>query len=429
MEQPPRDTHAAPVVVVPADEWSRLALRWPDDWVIRPARWILHLVLGWYLLTALISAWGASAPDVLRAVPGPSALFEPVVDPAYRLAGAALVAALLVLVVAQWALGRLLAWVLWLELGAMAWVSLRSGEATAVVWIVAWVAASVVCLMIAVPLMRRAVTLRRWAERATELTFLDSAAVAAAPDDRPRRLLGVGLALVGICVLWNGLARLIFDTASGWPPHPVGDLAPWGLGLLGLCLVLVDVVRALVGTLLRHSVPPMVIEFATTELGPLQPRTEAGESGSDGAGADESGSGPRRRLNDLTPTEFVAVVEQEWVWHPDAPVLPEDLVDFTDHPARVLGFGYEGLGGPSEYRSLTAPHRRHGISFVERMRYSPLRRHPAPRRRITLAEARRGEVIDSVDLAPIGIAGLAVRCAGERPRFVPRDRAGEPSRH
>lgn len=430
-----------------------MALRWPSEWLTRPVRWILFVVLGLHALGALSGWLGEDAPGFLQVLPRPESLFEPVAAPEHRVAGAALLAALVVLTIFHWTLGRLLPWVAWLQLGALAWVTIRAGATAAPLWTAAWLLVGIVCLGVAVPTVRRAAMLRRWAERATGWSFLDAEAVAESEGAGWQRVpLVSGLVLLGTCVLWNGAARMFSGAGPDWPPSLFGDLAPWGLGLLGLCLVVVGVVRALLGTVLRHAVPPMVIEFATTGPGPLDGRMDARwltvadlrdlpectcEAEYRRESEDEDGTltwvSPdrrcphhgHRRVNELTPAEFLAVAGQGWLWVEEAGVWPEDLADFCEHPGRVLGFGFEGLGGGLARPSLTEEHRRHDIRFVEQDRFSLLRRHPPAPTRPTLREASRGEVIDTIDLAPIGIAGVAVRTPGEYPTFVPSQWAGE----
>lgn len=456
MDQPPHDTHAAPVVPVRADEWQRMALRWPSAWLTGSVRWILYLAVGLHALGALAEKWGAGAPGFLRALPAPASLFVPVADPTHRAAGAAVVTGLLLLTIIHWTLGRLLPWVAGLQLGAMAWLTVRSGAPTAVLWSAAWLAVCVVCLAVALPAVQRAVMLRRWSERATGYTFVDTGASDQSDGWGGRRTpMVVGLVLVGTSVLWNGIARLLLEREEAWPPSSFGDLLPWGIGLLGVCLVVVDAVRALVGTLLRLAAPPMVIEFWSTGPGPLECRMDAGslrvadlreltecscEAEARRRATDDE-DGPltsvrparqcphhgHRRVNELTTEEFLAVVGEGWLWADGAGVWAEDLADVRHHPGRVLGFGFEGVGGPERFSSLTEEHRRHGVRFVERQRFSLLRRHPPAPDRPTLARARRGEVIDTIDLTSVGIAGTAVRCTGEYPTFVPRERADERS--
>lgn len=431
-----------------------MALRWPSEWLTRPVRWILFLAVGLHALGALSGWLGEDVPAFLQVLPRPESLFEPVASPDHRVAGAALFAALVVLTMFHWMLGRLLPWVVWLQLGALTWVTIRAGAPAAPLWTAAWLLVGIVCLGVVVPAVRRAVMLRRWAERATGWSFLDAGAVEESGGAGWQRVpLVAGLVLLGACVLWNGAARLFSGARSDWPPSLLGDLAPWGLGLLGLCLVVVDVGRALLGALQRHAIPPMVIEFSTTGPGPLDARMdnrwlaveelqnlpecncEAEYRRRESEDEDETLSwvSPdrrcphhgHRRVNELTPAEFLAVAGQGWLWAAEAGVWPEDLADFRDHPGRVFGFGFEGLGGRLARPSLTEEHRRHDIRFVEQDRFSLLRRHPPAPRRPTLRLASRGEVIDTIDLAPVGIAGVAVRTPGEYPTFVPSQRAGE----
>lgn len=438
------------MVSVTAADWQRMPLRVPNTWLARITRWSLGIGLGLHLLGAFSHWLGASGPAFLRTwLPWQGPLFTPVAADPWRTAAAAILTALMVLTLTHGLFGRLTPWLFWLLLGAMAFLTVRGGETSSPGWALAWLVVSVACVLAAVPALRRAWTVRRWEDRGTTWTFIDDDAVQAQSVSRRWIVMVTGVVLIVICLVWNGIVRLVRDDPGTWPPSVFGDLLPWALGVVGLSLVIIDLARGLVQTVLRHGLGLLVVEFGTGGVGPVEyrvgstflPRDELEQYKDCGCREEEHRTNdeasdfaipparkcPRhghRRLNELDADSFRAVAHHGWVWADGHGFWAEDLADFRNNPARVLDFGFEGLGGHARQPSLTVAHRRHEVRCVERERFSLLRRYPPhPPVRPGMAEAAQGEeVVDTIDLTPAGIAGTAVRRQGEYPVFVPGQR-------